>query len=332
MPRVPYEPFPTTQPQSPGEGISISTPGAAFGENIGAALQHLGTTTEQVGGELFQRAIALQDLRNETAARQADADYAEKQGELHAQYTSLEGKAAVDGLQKYITDSKALRDQFRNNLGTPNAQKMYDSSSLSFLQRNIFNAAGHAGNENKRYVVGTAQAQADTTARTFVNPSSDGEFNDKLSTIDSSAETLAGAQNWSDDQKNDWLLNQKSHLWSARLTQIGTTDAPKALDMLDANKQGMTQPDYDRTQQRLLSQNRAVGSQILADKVYDPNKSLTTLEGEVKDQADKFSHGDPEFLPHALSAIRGKYNQDKYATLQENHSNEQTVIEAVAHL
>src|SRR5580692_3382076 len=116
MPRVPYEPFATAQPISPGEGVSVSTPGAAFGTNVGEALSRLGSTTEQVGNELFTRAIALQDLKNENDARQAQTDFANKSSQMHAEFGALTGQAASDALPGFLKDQAALRTQLRGQL------------------------------------------------------------------------------------------------------------------------------------------------------------------------------------------------------------------------
>lgn len=162
MPRVPVEAFATAQPISSGERVAVSTPSEVFGENVGAALQHLGATTEQAGGELFQRAIALQDLKNENDARQAQTDFATKSSELHAQFGALTGQAASDALPKFLKDQADLRTQIRGSLKTPIAQRMYDSDTLPFMQRNVFSAAGHAADENKKYTVETLGATAKT--------------------------------------------------------------------------------------------------------------------------------------------------------------------------
>ena len=159
MAQVPYQGFSTANPESSGERAQVSTSGAAFGENVGAAIQGLGSTTEKVGDEVFSRAMALQDLRNETVAREAQTNYAEQASLLHAQYGALEGKAAVDALPGYIKSQKDLRDSIRGSLDTQNAQRFYDRDTLPFMQRNIFSAAGHAADQNKRLgLFGTAEA------------------------------------------------------------------------------------------------------------------------------------------------------------------------------
>ncbi len=149
MAQVPYQPFITDRPQTQGERVSVSTPGEAFGTNIGQALQHLGVAEENVGSEVFSRAIAMQELNNETEARQKASDYAEKQAQLQADFDSLKGVDAKNALLPHLAASRQLRDQMRGSLTNPSAQRMFDSMSFGFLERNIFSSARHAGDEFK---------------------------------------------------------------------------------------------------------------------------------------------------------------------------------------
>ena len=183
MAQIPYTPYSTEQPQGGGERVQVNAPPAAFGVNVAQAVEGLGGQIEKSGDELFTRAMALQDLRNETDAREAQTQYVEKSSELHAQYGALEGKAAADGLQGYIKAQGDLRQQFRDGLKTQFAQRYYDRDTLPFMQRNIFSAAGHAADENKRSVIGTAEANMDLSARSFVDPKKDSEFKDKVYSV-----------------------------------------------------------------------------------------------------------------------------------------------------
>ena len=141
MAQVPYQPFPTAQPTSPGERISVSTPPAAFGENIGAALEKLGSTAGQVGNELFGRAIALQDLANENEARDAQISYATQSADMVAKFDAREGKDKVDHLQSHLKDLSDLRNQIADGISSPNAKRMFHADSTPFMQREIFSAA-----------------------------------------------------------------------------------------------------------------------------------------------------------------------------------------------
>lgn len=327
MARVPYNPVPNIQPQAPGEAISENTPGAAFGENIGAALRNLGSSVGQVGNELFQRAIALQDLRNEADAREAQTNFAIESSKLHAQYSSLEGKAAADGLQPYLDSQRQLRMQFRNQLKTPVAQRMFDSDSLPFLQRNAFSAAGHAADENKRFVVGTAQASIDTTAKTFVDPTNSKEYDAKIAKIDNDADTVASAHGWEPGgvEEQDYKQKIKSNLRMGQIVQVANTNPQLALQMLDEHKEEMTEQDYNKTLDLTRSRNRAVGTAVLANEVYSPDKTFNQMLDEGKKKAETLSAGDPLFEPDFERALRAKAFADRYATNQDIQTQSNTI-------
>jgi hypothetical protein len=84
--------------------VSVNTPEAAFGGVVGQSLQGLGKQIESSGTELFHRAVALQDLKNETDAKEADAQYMMKVGELHANFSALQGRQAADAYPKYMEE------------------------------------------------------------------------------------------------------------------------------------------------------------------------------------------------------------------------------------
>jgi len=321
MPQVPYQPFSTAQPQFQGEKIAVNTPGAAFGENIGAALKQLGGTTEQVGGELFQRAMALQELTNETRARQAASDLSDKSAEMLADYKSIEGIAAKDALPKFNDSIDKLRKDQRDTLNNPMAQRMFDAEAFSFANRVKFAAAGHAGEQFKNGVVGTAVAQADIISRTTIDPTSNSETHDKVQNSEEISHTLAGSKGWSEPERQDWLLKQKEKIWANRIDEVAKTDPPKALGMIDAHKDELGSL-YSQTIDRTRTSNRAVGTSVLADKIFSPDKSWAQMEAEAEKLAPKSAHDDPLFLPDLMHTLRGRVSTDRFATAQDNRTAE----------
>lgn len=331
MPQIPYSSVSTAQPQGGGESVSVSTPGAAFGENVGASLRELGSSVGQVGNELFSRAIALQDLRNETDARAAQSEYAEKASLAHAQYGALEGKAAVDGLQPYMASQRQLREGIRGQLTTPVAQRMFDADTLPFMQRNVFSAAGHAADQNKRWVVGTAQAGIDLEAKTFVDPANPKEFDAKIDRINKLVSTVSAANNWepSGAQEQDYKLKITSNLRMGQITQTANTNPQQALQMLDQYKGEMTEPDYNHTLDAARARNRAVGTAVLANSVYSPDKTYQQMLDEGNKQTEKLAHGDPLFGQDFERALRGKAQADRYATTQDNNRSVNTIYDGI---
>lgn len=338
---VPYSGVPqeTLQP-TPTPEMNPKIPEAAFGGGVAQAAAGFGKAVEGVGNEIFARAISLQNLNNETEAKEADAKYMIGAGELHAQYNSLEGKAAVDAYPKYAKDLQELRQSTRSSLSNPMAQKLFDGSSLSTMGRSIFNGAGHAATQQKAYVVGTAAANMDLDAKSVEdNPKDEGLFQQKIQRTKDNAATVSAAHGYEDGgaQERDLALKATSKLWAQRIIGMSRTDPFKASTYLDEHKTSLTQEDYLRVDNSVRSQGRAVGSVNIANEIYaagkgddaTPPKSLSEMESEARAKAKSFDPSDPLLEQHSVAAVRGIYNQDKYAKRQEDYTNAQTVDAAI---
>lgn len=267
MPKVPYSPVATAQPTAPGEGVSISTPGAAFGENIGAAIEKLGSTVGQVGNELWQRAIALQDLANENAAREAQTKFALGASQLHADYSAKTGKDASDSLQGFLDSQAQLRTQIGSSLGSPMAKKYYDADSLPFMQRNVFSAAAHAAEENKKYTIDTIKAGADQDLKSIGDDPNHfiekrDSYVDKASQV---AMVVHGTYDMNDPVVKDAITNATSSATKEHLLGISKTNASGAMGMLPQYRKDLTDPDYITLQNQLEGRATAVVASNLAD-------------------------------------------------------------------
>src|SRR5690242_2999627 len=135
MPQVPYDPVPSV----PGEDHRITRPevpmiGAAFGTNIAEGVEKLGATGEQVGNELFSRAIALQQLNNETNARETSIKATQEMAIEQENFDSLEGKARHDALPQHLKALNDIRVKYRAGLN-PVAATMYDAESANLQNR-----------------------------------------------------------------------------------------------------------------------------------------------------------------------------------------------------
>jgi hypothetical protein len=345
MARVPYQPFATAIPEVRGERLAVNTPGAAFGENIGAAIKNLGGTEEQVGGEIFQRAIALQDLRNENEAREADANYAQQQSMMHADFSAKTGKDAADGLQPYIQQSGDLRQSIRAGLSSPMAQRMYDSTSLGFMQRNIFNAAGHAAEENKKYTINTLQASTDLDVKSTADTPDDATFiEQKRQKIAADTEQAAmlkfGTQDPTSPIVKDAVTNALSRQRSEQIAGKAKTDPEAAMKLLESaqEKGELTQPDYDKVDSLIETKSTAISSVNIASKVLashrqpDGTYDATTkqMQDEATAEADRL-FPDNKILPKAtVSSLDTKINQDRYATARDMYDTRQTINQAIS--
>jgi len=237
--QVPYQPYPTHTPQFQATpGVHVQAFPAAFGANIGSALEGLGKVTEQAGNELFSRAVALQNLNNETEAREADAQYMMKAGLKHEQFKATFGKSAVQGLDDHLKELNELRQKFRSGLSNDMARKMYDASSLSTLSRNIIGAAGHAGAQQKQWVFGTAKAGIEASKDQALSmPTDDVAFQKGLNDLRERVGVQADAAGWDDTQANQELAKQTSSLWAQRIKGLAHTQPYQAQKMLDDARQ-----------------------------------------------------------------------------------------------
>lgn len=333
MPSVPYQPYPETTPTKQGApDLNIATPEAAFGGASAAATAQAGSELSSTGTELFNRAIAMQQLDNESVARDKDVEYMIGAGKLHAEFNALEGEAAVRAFPKYAQDLKDLRQNIRSSIGNAQAQKMFDANSLSTMGRSIFNGAGHSASENKKWFIGSTTSQMTLDAQsTEDSPTDDSLFADKLARTQRNAQSVAAAKGISPDDPQAKLIEAQavSSLWAARISGMTKTNPIAAREMLDANKTRMLDKDWQATDQKVRTTARSVAAANIANEVYSPDKSYEDMAEEVKTKAAKVDPDDPILSQHALSALQTKYRFDRSAKKFEENNNLQIVADAI---
>ncbi len=333
MPRVPYEPYPTEQPQGGSERVSVSTPGAAFGENIGQALQNLGSTTQHVGDELFTRAIALQELRNDADARDAQTDFATQVALMHEKWKSDNmGKKASDTLPQFLDQQAQLRENIGSRLTAPMARKRYDADTLPFLQRNIFSAAQHANTENKNYNMGAAAGTVEMAKNNLTDPKDEKEVSQNLDTIKAAVIHQGDMDGWAPEKTAARIQIETSKLRLNQISRIGLTDPSYAFDVL---KKAETNKEMDPTDARaaeayLRTQNRAIAGDLLAKDIYKEGGSLEEMEKKAEARAPALAHGDDvEFTRHVINGITRYQLIENKEVQQQKHTDEQTVLDFI---
>lgn len=236
MAQVPYSPVPdaTLQLQATPD-VHVNTPEAAFGGDIGRALGTLGQATQQAGGEIYQRAIALQDLNNESDARVAAADYMEKAGVLHADFSSKSGRdAGPEAFQQYTQKLSDLRMKVREGLGNPMAQRLYDADSFSTMGRTIFNGAGHSAEQMKLYALGASKAQGEAALNQIMGaPKDERTYQAGAALNEKAARWRSTANGESPEQIDQAGAIARSDAAAARITGLAWTNPDIAKQLLD---------------------------------------------------------------------------------------------------
>lgn len=330
-----YNPVPNVRPQGEIPRRSLDVPGAAFGENVAQAIEGFGKVAEGAGNEIFQRAIALQQVNNEAEAREADAKYMIAVGEKHSEFSALQGKAASDALPGYMQDLQKTRTDMRDQLSNPAAMKLFDAQSMSTMGRTIFNAAGHAASENKKYIVNAATAQLDADKDyTLQNPKDERAFQEGLTQVDTRIRgTVAPAGGWSKEQTDEQVYKAKSSLIAARISGLARTNPEEAKALLERDRTQIAEKDFERTDKAVQTQLRTTGARNISDEVNadlksDPTggkKPLQERLDEAQAKAEKIAPEDSIFQDYVRARVITDVNQAKRVKQDFDQNNKNTI-------
>lgn len=334
MPQVPYTGVPAVAPSEQGTpNISIDTPIAAFGGTVAAAINSVGQAAQHVGGEIMSRAIAMQEMQNDTMAKEADAKYIQRTSEIHASFNALEGQDAVRAYPKYVRDLQALRRDYRNALPNDDARRRFDGSSLSFMSRNIFNGAGHAATQQRAWSRGASNARIDAVNNDVARDGSPGALENGVRTIEE--EVRSQEHGWSEDQVNNEIAKRKSKLIATQIQGIARTEPFRARQMLEENRANLTAADIPGTERVVQSNLYNAGSRRISDEVNPP-----PVEGEdgapLQDRIDagmrrarEIAPDDPGFADFVRDRIITDFNRQKSIVRDYNQANRNVIESAL---
>ena len=166
MAQVPYSPVSDVHADlAPTPTVHVDTPLAAFGGDIATAMGRVGAATDQLGSELFARANAMQELKNQADADTAATQYGMKLATVQANFLSQYGaNAGPEALEKHATDLAQLRMDTRQGLTNPMVQQLYDRDTLFQQNRAFSGAALHSAQQLDIYQKGAAKASADAAS------------------------------------------------------------------------------------------------------------------------------------------------------------------------
>lgn len=273
--QVPYQPDPSVAPNDrPTPYRSVDAPIAAFGGATAQALSHLGEVTSSAGNELFERANALQTLNEQAEAAEANAAYTTKLGDLHADYTTKQGKDAIDGYQPYVDATNSVRASIRDSLTSPVAQRTFDQESRNMQARAIWSGSGHLASENKSYLLGASQARMDAGSNyALSNPTDEATFQSGLKQNQSEIQAQAQLRGWSDDETKVALENANSKLYASRIQGLVKSQPFTAQKLLDqATKEGnISGQDAARLENLVTNAKNTVGARQISSDVLAGN-------------------------------------------------------------
>src|SRR6266705_2526375 len=339
MPQVPGL-TPTSQPGVYAPEVNLAVPTDAFGGAVGHALEGLGTQIEQSSDRIWSRAVEMQGLQNETEAKEADAKFMMQSGMLHADFINKEGLNAGPGaLQRHIQELQDLRVNIRGSLSNPAAQRMYDASSLGFMGRNIFNAAGHSGQQMK-VAANNASDSRIALAKTSIgdNPDDDINVSRMQRVVESEVDAKGSRGGWSSDQVAATKEAEVSEAIGHRILGIAKTNAPKAQRMLDEAiaKKAITPGIAEKLQATVQTQFRDQGSRIISDKVLgdrrsgdEENRPVQEYIDDALKEAKKYPTKDPLFEDYVRNRVVTDYNRQKSIEIDADNQNTRVIGKAL---
>lgn len=316
MPVVPYKPYPDQQAQPIGVGgVRVQTPSEAFGANVGRAIEHLGEVGQRASNELFNRAVALQEVNNETEANEGKAKFIMEAGKLHGEYMASLGTNAPKSLDAHIADLNNLRTSIRDGLSNSSVRRKYDAESLGFMARNVFSASGHAASEGKKAAVNAARAVTDSITDNVVSNHDDKATEEEIRAITKSVNNEADISGWSDEERQHKIAKAISTKLSRKIEDIAKDDPWKARELLEDYKaKGRIQgPEYNHAKNVVRSQFHTITPRNISDPV---NAGFAPYMKQV--DADKAQGVEETLMRVVKTAQRRAYNAGIYFTIGDN--------------
>lgn len=240
MPQVPVyskSNTPLTSPDSsPLRSQQISVNSDMFGAGVAKAQVAQGSAIESAGEQMFKRAVEVQELKNQTDARDASNKFIEEMGQADLQYRQLEGKAAVDGYQAHVENIKKIHDKYTGSMGNDSARRYFLNDSSRQLTYNIINSSHWAANQGKKYRSDVNSASVQIAKNNAATQTDDLAFSNSISEANGAIDSEARNSNWSPERTQVERDKHISEVWSKRLQTIAMTDSLRAQTLYDKNK------------------------------------------------------------------------------------------------
>lgn len=169
---------PTTS--SGNDTINVRANANSFGQQVGGAVQNLGSTFDKLGDEATNIAVQRQGQINETLATNADSQYAEATGTIYGGYKALKGLDAVAARDPTVNSLLSTRQKIRDNLPSDAVRRAFDLMAVrreGYMVQDINGyAAGQIKAAHSSSLVASAGLALDSTSSPEVamNPSAFG--------------------------------------------------------------------------------------------------------------------------------------------------------------
>ncbi|MGY4294604.1 hypothetical protein ACVWXN_002699 [Bradyrhizobium sp. i1.4.4] len=166
-----YTSVPTVNPGVGGTDARerISTDAGMFGGAIAQGLETFGVGLEKAANTGLQIASEHQEKQNEVHAAEVGTWLADRVTDRHAQYATLEGKAALEDLPKYKQDLEDLYKQAMEQAPSESERAMVAKSGRYLTSQFYRYATVHATSQSRAWADKTAVDRAGNNANLGVD-------------------------------------------------------------------------------------------------------------------------------------------------------------------
>lgn len=267
---------PTVGPSSqPLPGVSVNTPVAAFGGATADALSGLGRQLERSGDELFARAQALQQLKNDDEADVMFSQYIQKTGDLDNKFRLLAGNQPQEKLQDHVKALTDLREEMSSALSNPAAKRRFDNESRRRYSYDVVNANNYAATQFKQYSKATTTSLRDVAIDQIIkDPYNDGLWNQVIRTVEQSSakeSDLEGDGKVIADRKLQAALGRAVNI---RAGAMAKHDPERAQKFFDSVKDKLRTEDVDGIQETINDRGVKTHAAIISNGLMGGDGSL----------------------------------------------------------
>jgi len=308
-------------------------------DKVATAQAQFGKALDHAGTEIFGRAIAMQNMVNDADARQATTDYMLRTSDLHANFSALQGRAASDALPKFKEDLVNIRQEIRNSLKNPAAQRLYDAESQGTMSRTMFAGASHAAQGLKQYNIATLEARIGVLQnKPYDNPYDENEFKERQNELIDATYKLGSHKAGVSDPNSDimalGILKATSEQRLNQILQLVRTDPFKADELFKLHAKELTEPDQRKASDAIITRSVPLMGNNLAQGVLkefqNPDhtftKSAAEMEAIVRERAQAMSK-DERVEQIAVTQLRTGMNVTGYFRDKEHAAATQSIYE-----
>lgn len=338
MPKADYVPYSQVSPaaqRSADEKVQINFPSVEFHNSVGQALaqvgeqgfgtlsratrevgsafDNLGSSLTNVGNELFNRALGLQEVQNQTTQAKAEIEYDKYIGEKQVAFNQLQGEAASEGAFKaHLKDIEDKRQEMIAKLPNRSVQTGFEKSTASSIGRVGIQAATHAATETRKAFISSSEARVDQYKDQISKTTNIKETEDLAKRIhDEVFGKQAPARGWNAEVADQNFKKMLGDAYSSQAENISRTDPTTARQILETNKDFIGQHRYQQATEHVLNNERIIQSRNIGNEIQDknPDAPLEQKIDEAKERAKQVNPNAPLLVEDAVRSVKQKHEE-----------------------